>query len=274
MKPSVSPRMVAGLILVLATFASGQNPSGSQTFSGSSAFAAHAIPGPASLPDLEKARGIPPEPAPLYATQNALTLETGMVERREASAAFDDPAASFKNGLARMAAVYREAGVAEKTPDCGAIGLAIAQRVAADGAALLETVSIEVAANPGCACEIVKSAIQAGETDVPTVVAIVESAINAAPETMRMVSQCAIASVPESLMEVQALLARLDPNAGEDGYSTKDAKSAKDAKDAKMAGVAGVTPLPNPLDVPPLYPPQGPPPFIPPPVTQVDPGGR
>jgi hypothetical protein len=228
------------------------------------------------LPDLEKVRGIPPEPAPMYATQDALTLETNKFRHIETAAAAGadspgDAAAGFKKGLARMAADYREAGVAEKNPDCGAIGLAVAERVKADRDLLLETVSIEVAANPGCACEIVKSAIGASGAGVPEVVAIVESAVAAAPETMRLVSQCAIASVPESLAAVQSLLARLDPNAGEGGRSSKD---SKDAKDAKFGEVAAAKPLPNPLDIPPLHPPQGPPPYLPPPVTEVDPCAR
>ena len=48
---------------------------------------------------------------------------------------------------------------------------------------------------------------------------------------MRIVSQRAIATMPDSITEVQALLARLDPNAGDSGYSSKSSKSSK-SKDA------------------------------------------
>ena len=90
-----------------------------------------------------------------------------------------------------------------------------------------------------------------------------------------MISQCAIATMPESVAEVQALLARLDPNSGDaDVYSSKSSKDSKDATDVKDAKVAAIyaPPIPNPLDLPPSYPPiLPPPPIIPPPVTNVNP---
>lgn len=65
------------------------------------------------------------------------------------------------------------------------------------------------------------------------VVSIVETPTHAAPESMRIISQCAIASMPESIVTVQALLAELDPSSGDAaGNSSKSAKeSAKGAKD-------------------------------------------
>jgi hypothetical protein len=81
---------------------------------------------------------------------------------------------------------------------------------------------------------------------------------------MRIASQCAIATMPESVAAVQALLARLDPNSGNaEVYSSKSAKSAKSAKVAVVA-----EPAPNPLDrlyFPPIYPL---------PVSKVNPGCR
>ena len=107
------------------------------------------------------------------------------------------------------------------------------------------------------------------------VVSIVETAITASPENMRMISQCAIATMPEAVAEVQALLARLDPNSGDsEVYSSKSSKSSTDSKDAKDAKVAAIyaPPIPNPLDLPPVYPPlMPPPPIFPPPVTNVNP---
>ena len=79
-----------------------------------------------------------------------------------------------------------------------------------------------------------------------TVAAIVEAAANVAPEHMRLISQCAVAVAPDALAQVQAVLAKLDPNSGKAGHS---AKSAKDAKDAK-APVGEVAAMPNPLDFP------------------------
>ena len=152
---------------------------------------------------------------------------------------------SLQTGLAQISAVYRESGKPEKTSDCLAISLSVEQRVKLDPSKVLEIVDAEVSANPGCSCEIVKTAIKASEADVNQVVAIVEAAIHASPESMRIVSQCAIAAMPDSVAAVQALLTKLDPNAGETGYS---AKSAKDAKDAKVASIVA-PPLPNPLDL-------------------------
>jgi hypothetical protein len=92
---------------------------------------------------------------------------------------------------------------------------------------------------------------------------------------MRMISQCAIATMPESVAEVQALLAKLDPNSGDsDVYSSKSAKDSTDSKDAKDSKVAAIVapPIPNPLDLPPTYPPIIPlPPIVTPPVTNVNP---
>ena len=57
------------------------------------------------------------------------------------------------------------------------------------------------------------------------------------------------------------LLAKLDPNAGETGYSSKSAKDG--SKGAKVASIT-TPPLPNPLDLPPSGPPIVPPTPIPP----------
>jgi hypothetical protein len=176
---------------------------------------------------------------------------------------------SLQSGLAQISAVYRETGKQEKSSDCSPIALSVEKRVKLDPSKVLEIVQVEVGANPSCSCEIVKTAIKASEADVQQVVAIVETAIHASPESMRIISQCAIAAMPEAITAVQELLAKLDPNAGLTGYSSKSAKSGKDAK------VAAITapPIPNPLDRPniEIIPP---PPYFPPPVTSVDPCGR
>ena len=173
---------------------------------------------------------------------------------------------SLQTGLAMISAVYREAGKAAESTDCESIALSVEQRVKLEPSKVLEIVEIEVGANPGCSCEIVKTAIKASEADVTTTVAIAEAAIHVSPESMRIISQCAIAAMPESIAGIQSLLARLDPNAGETGYSSKSSKSAKSAKVASIVA----PPLPNPLDrpLPPVIPP---PPIFPPPVTRVDP---
>lgn len=178
---------------------------------------------------------------------------------------------SLETGLAEISAAYREEGATKDAVDCEEIALSVAQQIKLDPSKLLEIVERETAANPDCACETVKAAIKTSEADVDDVVAIVETAILAAPDKMRIVSQCAIATMPEAISAVQALLSRLDPNAGDSGYSSK---SAKDAKDSKVASITAPPALPNPLDLPPEGPPLMPPPIIPPVVTAVDPNGN
>lgn len=171
-------------------------------------------------------------------------------------------------GLALLTAVYRPQGDKVASADCPLLAIVIERRVAAEPAKVLEFVESEVSLNPNCACEIVKAAIKGSEADAAMVASIVETACMAAPEMMRIISQCAIATVPDALAGVQAVLAKLDPNAGRPGDSSKSAKSGKDAK----IQIAAPPPPPvaaDPLDLPPAGPPIIPPPFFPPPVTDV-----
>ncbi len=136
--------------------------------------------------------------------------------------------------------------------DCLKLSLFVKQAAASEQSKVLEIVAKEVGAAPTCACEIVKSAIEGSSANAKTVAAIVETAAVAAPEQMRLISQCAVAVAPDALVEVQAVMAKLDPNLGESGSS---AKSSKDAK----APAGEVAALPNPLDFPGVGP-VGPPP--------------
>lgn len=122
------------------------------------------------------------------------------------------------------------------------------ERTAVDPVELLNLIDREVSASPACACEIVKAAILGTDCDDSIVGYIVETAVRAAPEQMRIISQCAIATAPGSLVRVQEVMSRLDPAAGERKAGAKDAKSAKDAKDAKGLEVKPAV-IPNPLDV-------------------------
>jgi hypothetical protein len=127
--------------------------------------------------------------------------------------------------------------------DCLKLSLSVKFAVAAEQSKVLEIVSNEVAAAPGCACEVVKAAIETSKAKPETVAAIVEAAVTAAPEQMRLIAQCAVAVAPDALAQVQAVLAKLDPNRGESGDSAKSAKSAK-------APVGEVAAMPNPLNFP------------------------
>ncbi|MCU0750838.1 MAG: hypothetical protein MUF13_14970 [Akkermansiaceae bacterium] len=160
--------------------------------------------------------------------------------------------------------------------DCLKLSLSVKAVISAEQSKVLEIVASEVAAAPGCACEIVKAAIEGSSAKPETVAAIVEAAITAAPEQIRMIAQCAVAVAPDSLAQVQAVLAKFDPNSGESGTSAKGAK----------APAGEVAAMPNPLDFPgtgpvgptpgtaggfPLFPPTPPVIINPPEVTQVNP---
>lgn len=256
------------------------------------------LPDKYSVPSIRKASAQLKDGGSIYVSQDAKTLETKNNTPKSVESTIDldvlrQPSAyrkifvstssskgqpyqvsdtALEDGLTQISAAYRQAGKSSQAAtDCPVIGLSIEKRITTDASKVLELVESEVGANPGCACEVVKAAIRTTNADTTQVVAIVETAINAAPESMRMVSQCAIAEMPDSLTAVQALLAKLDPNTGDAGTSAKSAKSSKDSKDSKVATVETPVP-PNPLDRPPPFPPVIPPPVYPPPVTDVDPG--
>jgi hypothetical protein len=126
--------------------------------------------------------------------------------------------------------------------DCLVLSITVKHAVAAEQAKVLEIVSTQVSAAPGCSCEIVKAAIEGSNAKPDTVAAIVEAAVTAAPEQMRLISQCAVAVAPDALPQVQTVLAKLDPNTGEGTTH----RSSKDAK----APAGEVAAMPNPLDFP------------------------
>lgn len=298
MKTPVSPRTVALLVFGMMAPLYAQNPTGAAfrstcsqedaTTGAPARFGSELLPGSLVVPVLNRAQSEVSADAPVFASQNSLSLD----EKQDSSQAVDAVlestvlkdssivhkvkvstrgviyqvnSNSLGDGLERMSALYRESGKSESAPDCQAIFLSVEQRVRLDSSKVLEIVESEVSANPGCACEIVKAAIKASEANATEVVAIVETAIHASPESMRIVSQCAIAASPDSVTGVQALLAKLDPNSGETGYSSKGSKSAKGAKVASIVSEPPADPLDRPY-IPPL------PPINPPPrVTEVDP---
>ncbi len=282
MKKPVSPHTVAFLALGLMAPLSAQNLASNPSPVDS------ILPGTYEVPATERAQGDLSDEAAVITAQDLITLEVKEDSSRKVDSVIDlgvlrNPSPfrklrtsaqgqpyqisenSLQTGLALISAVYRESGKSEPTSDCSAIALSVRQQIKLDPSQILELVEREVAANPGCACELVKSAITTSEANTDQVVAIAEVAIHAAPDSMRIISQCAIAAMPDSVAGVQALLAKLDPNAGE------SASSAKSAKSAKVATIVAPA-LPNPLDrpPPPLFPP---PPIFPPDVTDVNPCG-
>lgn len=247
------------------------------------------------LPEIKKAQADLSEPAPVFVNQNAMTLADRQASPRKTESVLDLSAlreiSAYRNtgtvkmkvsaaqtsrlqeGLAELSAAYRKPGEKSETDDCQSVAMSVGHRVRVDVSTVLQIVESEVAANPGCACEIVKTAIEASGADETLVADITEVAITAAPESMRMISQCAIAAMPEALPAIQAVLAKLDPNRGDSSYSSKDAKSGKDAKAAVASEITPPEKPADPLDLPPpFFPPLPPPPvYPPPPVTDPNP---
>ena len=162
------------------------------------------------------------------------------------------------------AASYAEE--ADRPVDCAPIIeriQATAERSKADPIELLRLVDKEVSAHPACACEIVRAAILGTDCDDAIVGYVVETAVRAAPEHMRLIAQCAIATAPDSLNRVQEVMARLSPSAGKEGDSAKSAKG-------KNVEVKPAETPPDPLDVPIITPPPLPPVINPPPGTETD----
>lgn len=195
---------------------------------------------------------------PLFLTQDSLNLKTRPLKNASAGSNKDlgglrtvsaqlkpsSPAvAKARRKLAELSAAYRQSGNPEGSGECPTVALSVEQHILVDPSMVLEIVETEVGANPSCACEITKSAIRATEADAPMVVDIVETAISAAPEQMRIISQCAIATMPEATTAIQVLLNRLDPGR----YQAHGSKDSKDAKDAES--IEDIKPM-DPLDIP------------------------
>jgi len=225
------------------------------------------------------------EPAVLV-RQDAVTLDTRVALRRDPSSVVDlrflsDDFSGFQphvlqtsglaTELAMLAALYSHAGVPAAASDggCDTRATILTQQAKLEPARLMELLEKEIAANPGCVCELVKAAILAADADADTVAAIVETAILIEPAQMRMITQCAIAANPDALAAVQDVLARLDPNAGESSSSANSAKSPKSGKEI-VQPPAPPKPFADPLDLPPFYV-IPPPPIFPFPETKVNP---
>jgi hypothetical protein len=140
--------------------------------------------------------------------------------------------------------------IAEES-SCYDRSVAVTKMVTAQPENVLEIVGREVAATPLCSCEIVKAAIVATEAERELVAQIVATAVDAAPEKMRIIGQCAIAVAPDALPNVMKILAKLDPAKG-DGYSEKGVIEQGSLDKGKEVVVAPG--LPSPLDGPYLVP--------------------
>lgn len=122
---------------------------------------------------------------------------------------------------------------AAPAPDCRQNTLSLLESLPSEKEAIEGWVTNAVTRFPNCSCEIVKAVIEKTKAEPKLVATIVEAAIVAAPEHMRLTAQCAIAVAPDALVDVQAVLASLEGNAGESGKSSKSGKEVVSSKDSK-----------------------------------------
>lgn len=135
--------------------------------------------------------------------------------------------------------------------DCVRHALSVKHAIAANQSATLQIVEKEVAAYPGCACELVKAAIEGSKASVVLVAAIVETAATVAPEHLHLIAQCALAVAPDARANVQAVLAKLEPKKSRVANNKKDAKGATVIRTDSKGGLPpSPTVWSNPLDFP------------------------
>jgi len=90
--------------------------------------------------------------------------------------------------------------------DCSPVSATVTAEVTAKPASVLTIVNDQIAANPGCACEIVKAAITAVKADKDLVGQIVFTAVTAAPTEATTVAECAVAVAPEAAENVKSAM--------------------------------------------------------------------
>ena len=120
---------------------------------------------------------------------------------------------------------------------------AVKVAVSADSSKVLEVVAANIAVNEACACEIVKAAIVASDADKKLVAEIVNTAILAAPSQIRMITQCAMATAPDAVSNIQAVVEKYGSAGG--SHSAKGGLA-----DEKGVIAPPEADGPNPLDYP------------------------
>ena len=120
---------------------------------------------------------------------------------------------------------------------------AVKVAVSADSIKVLEVVAANIAINESCACEIVKAAIVASDADKKLVAEIVNTAILAAPSQIRMITQCAMATAPDAVSNIQAVVEKYGSAGG--NHSAKGGLA-----DEKGVIAPPEADGPNPLDYP------------------------
>jgi hypothetical protein len=100
--------------------------------------------------------------------------------------------------------------------NCSGEAASVRSAISSKPSEVLAIVERSITANPDCACEIVKAAIESSrggskagigssESDSKNVLAIVRTAMTAAPDQSNLIAKCAASVAPESADAIQAL---------------------------------------------------------------------
>ncbi len=131
--------------------------------------------------------------------------------------------------------------------DCYKVSKQAATQITAQPEQVLAIVAKQIAANKGCACEIVKAAIVATEADKKQVAQIVEQAIELVPNKASLLTTCALAVAPDAHVEVMKVAAKYtNKSTGDSGYSAKG--GAKSGADEKAGQEEAVAPFADPIN--------------------------
>ncbi len=130
-----------------------------------------------------------------------------------------------KSSLAILLSAFAVSSAIAADQECTSVSSAVTTEVTAKPDQVLTIVSEKIAANPTCACEIVKAAISAAKADKDLVGQIVFTAVTAAPTEVTTIAECAVAAAPEASDSIKAAL--------RSAMSDKNPVSEKNPKNVK-----------------------------------------
>lgn len=117
-----------------------------------------------------------------------------------------------------IAAIAASAPLSAQAPvDCRKVSRSVLRDVRKDSTKVLEVVDRYTKANVQCACEVVKAAIKASNADGKTVGSIVETAGLAAPDSLDIIEQCALAAAPDAKSFIETAVASVEAGGGQPG---------------------------------------------------------
>lgn len=113
-----------------------------------------------------------------------------------------------KSSLAIVLSALAVSTAVAADKECPTVSTTVKTEVSAKPQDVLTVVAAQIAANPTCACEIVKAAIEAAKADKDLVGQIVFTAVTSAPAEATTIAECAVAASPEASENIKTALQR------------------------------------------------------------------